>query len=59
MKVQLENGVWLTGGQGDPPRTLVEENAKEFETMEDALDALKEARKLRSFENALIIDDFV
>jgi hypothetical protein len=33
MKVQLEPGVWLADGEGDPARTLDENNAAEFKTM--------------------------
>lgn len=57
MKVLLEDGLWLGDGQGDPPRTLVEKNAKEFITTTEALEALKEARKLRPFKNAQIVED--
>ena len=59
MKVLLEKDVWLASGDGDPPRTLKEKNAKEFDSMEDALLALKEARKLRPFKNAQIVDGFL
>ena len=58
MKVLLEDGVWLADGEGDPPRTLVEENAKDFVTLGEALTALKEARQLRPFINAQIQDAF-
>lgn len=58
MIIQLEDGVWLADGEGDPPRTLVKENAKEFADMNEALEALTEARKFRPFEKAEIIDDF-
>ena len=54
MKVLLEDGVWLSEGEGDPPRTLVEKNAKDFVTLKKALAALVEARKLRPFINAKI-----
>lgn len=57
MKVLLEDGVWLTDGEGDPPRTLVEENAEDFSSMEKALKALENARKSRPFKNAEIIDN--
>ena len=57
MKVLLEDGVWLSDGEGDPPRTLVEENAKEFVTFEGAFIALAEARKLRPFKNAQIQEE--
>lgn len=57
MKVQLEDGVWLTDGEGDPPRTLVEEKAKEFKNTEEALKALTKAREFRPFETAQIHDE--
>ncbi len=58
MKVRLEDGVWLTDGFGDPPRTLVEENAKDFLTMEEAVVALGKAREFRPFVDAEIVDSF-
>lgn len=58
MKVQLEKGVWLADGDGDPSRTLVEENAKEFNSNDKAIRALSKARKYRSFKNAVIQGDF-
>ena len=54
MKVQLEPGVWLTDGEGDPARTLKEESAKEFETMLEAVIALNKAREYRPFLRAVI-----
>ncbi len=58
MIVKLEDGCWIADGVGDPPRTVVEENAKQFSTMADAHRALREARKYRPFKNAVIEDDF-
>ncbi len=58
MKIQLEDGVWLTDGQGDPPRTLVEDNAKDFLTMEEAVVALGKAREFRPFLDAEFVDSF-
>jgi len=55
MKILLEEGVWLAEGEGDPPRTLVEENAKEFKNITEACRALIEARKRRPFRNAQIV----
>ena len=55
MKVLLEEGVWLAEGDGDPPRTLVEEHAQEFKTMKDAVKALTVARKFRPFKDAAIV----
>ena len=63
MKVLLEEGVWLAGWpadcNGDPCRTLSEDDAYEFNTMEQARQALKEARVFRAFESAQIVEDFV
>ena len=59
MKVLLEKGVWLTDGVGDPPRTVVEEKAKEFKDKAAAMKALAEARKYRPFENAEFVEDFI
>jgi hypothetical protein len=56
MKVELEPGVWLAEGEGDPPRTLDEENAKKFNSLKDAVRALAEARKYRKFDKAVISD---
>ena len=57
MKVQLETGVWLTDGEGDPPRTLIEDNAKEFDSKKEALAALAKARKYSLFLNAVLEED--
>ena len=63
MKVLLEPGVWLFGWpavcEGDPPRTLDESEAYDFDNIEQARKALKEARVYRPFENAQIVDDFI
>lgn len=58
MKVQLEPGVWLADGDGDPPRTVLEDHAKEFDSEKEALAALSEARKFRLFKNAVLQEDF-
>jgi len=57
-KVLLEKGVWIADQEGDPGRTIREENAKEFPNMKSALRALKEAREYRPFEKAEVIEDF-
>jgi len=57
MKVELEKLVWLTDGEGDPPRTIVEANATEYESMSDALTALTKARRYRPFDKAEIVED--
>jgi len=54
MKVELESGVWLAEGEGDPPRTLDENNAKEFISITEACRALTQARKYRPFEKAVV-----
>lgn len=54
MKVELEPGVWLADGEGDPARTLDESKAKEFETITEAGAALTEARKYRRFPKAVL-----
>ena len=63
MKVLLETGVWLAGWpavcNGDPCRTLSEDDAYKFDTMEQARQALKEARAFGPFESAQIVDDFI
>ncbi len=57
MKIELEPGVWLAEGEGDPARTLDENKAKEFSYMKDARQALAKARKYRPFRLAFIIMD--
>ena len=47
MILKLQEGCWYADGEGDPPRTLVKANAKNFELMSDALAALDKARKFR------------
>ena len=53
--VELEKGVWLAEGNGDPPRTLKKENAKQFKQKNWAKRGLKIARKYRPFLKAKII----
>ena len=55
MIVELEPGVWLTEGDGDPPRTLRIENATRYPNMTAACKALTKARKYRPFKNATIM----
>lgn len=54
MKVELESGVWLADGEGDPARTLNKKKAKKFDTITEACKALTEARKYRPFGNATV-----
>ena len=52
--VELEPGVWLADGEGDPPRTLQIKNARKFRSAREATVALTEARKHRPFPNAVL-----
>ena len=54
--VELESGVWLSDGDGDPPRTLVIASAQTYETYQYAIDALKWAREFRAFPGARITE---
>ena len=54
--VQLERGVWIADGEGDPPSTLVEANARRFDkylTAKMQLNAIRR-RTHRQFVNAWI-----
>ena len=53
--VELEEGVYLTSGQGDPPRTLLPEHACLFRTNDEANKAISKARNYRPFKNARVI----
>lgn len=52
--VQLEPGVWLADGEGDPPRTLDRQQAEPYATPASAGRALLHARKFRPFDSARI-----
>jgi hypothetical protein len=52
--VKLEEGVWLADGEGDPCRTLSEENAKKFEKFSNAKRGLSNARAYKEFASARI-----
>jgi hypothetical protein len=52
--VELEYKIWLTAGEGDPPRTTRIEYAQKFESLAKAERALKKARKFRTFCRAHI-----
>ena len=54
--VKLEKNCWLADWEGDPGRTTVEENAKEFKTFRSAKMALKKALKYREFKNNEILE---
>jgi len=53
--VEIEDGVWLAIGQGDPARTLVKANSRVYGSLAAARGALTRARKYRRFEKAKII----
>jgi hypothetical protein len=52
--VMLEEGVWLTYGDGDPPRTTVNMHALVFDCISKAKCELDKARQYRPFPNAII-----
>jgi hypothetical protein len=52
--VKLEPGVWLADGKGDPPRTVVQANAKRFRSVRGAVVALKLARRCHPFVFATV-----
>lgn len=58
--VKLEDSgsgpVWLADGEGDPPRTLVIDNAKRFPNRRSALKALIAARMFRPFRRGHLVD---
>lgn len=53
--VELENGVWLADGDGDPCRTTIKENAKQYEKFSNAKRGLSNARYYKPFANARIL----
>jgi len=57
--VELQTGCWLADWEGDPGRTLVEDNAEKFDSYDEAETALQYAREHRhhcNFPTAEIID---
>lgn len=52
--VELEPGVWIAGWPGDPGRTIVRQNAKEFSNRRDAEIGRARARRIRKFADAQI-----
>jgi hypothetical protein len=53
--VEIEEGVWLDGSDGDPGRTTNWHNAKLFDTWGEADAARRAARLYRSFSGATIV----
>ena len=43
--IELEKGVWLADGEGDPPRTLRAENARRFPNVFMANDMLEDVKE--------------
>ena len=54
--VELDRNVWIADIQGDPGRTLRQEDAQHFRTLAKAKKALREARNYRPFKAAEIIE---
>lgn len=52
--VELEPGVWATDDDGDPGRTLDIQFATQFESINDALECIEDARRFRPFPNATL-----
>ena len=55
--VELEPGVYLARGQGDPPRTLVRDLARRYPSAVRAALALDWARTFRPFADAAVRTD--
>lgn len=56
MLIELEPGVYLADGEGDPPRTMKKENAKRFRTLSILRKSLKTAREYRPFPDARFVE---
>lgn len=52
--VELEIGCWIADWEGDPGRTVVKENAQQFNNFVEAKKALEKAREYRPFKEAVI-----
>lgn len=52
--VEIDKGCWLAPWTGDPGRTVVMENAKEFNTRLGAMRALNKARMQRRLTRFMI-----
>ena len=55
--VELEPGVWIAPWPGDPGRTLLRGNAKQFRRESDARRSLAQARKYSPFVAAEVYED--
>lgn len=55
--VELEKGVWLAPWEGDPGRTIIKKNAKQFKTYASANRALNKALQFgREFVGSRVIN---
>lgn len=54
--VELEPGTWIAPWFGDPGRTVVRRNARQFDSKRSAELALKKARDFSQFVHAKIIE---
>ena len=52
---EIEPGVWIANGFGDPPRTLIKDNARRFTDKRLASMAIRRARKFKPFPAAKAI----
>lgn len=57
ISVELEEGVWLAPWDGDPGRTLVKDNARQFESKMIANYALCNAKDFRPFPEGKVIEE--
>ena len=56
--VEIEHGVWLADGDGDPCRTTHKDNALRYGSYDLAFTALALARSFRGFRKARVYCDF-
>ena len=54
--IELEKGVYIAPWTGDPPRTLVLDNAKTYKTKSEAYKDIAKALKYRNFKSLKIIE---
>ena len=54
---ELEKGVWVAPWDGDPGRTLVQENAKVFNRKSAAWRAIEKHQENRPFVNARVVEE--
>lgn len=54
--VELEPGAWLAPWPGDPGRTCVQANARQYKTAAAARAAITRARKMRMFTISTVVE---